>query len=118
MIRFITKRRLARILGANVRHEQRHVLDVRRISDLERDGEAAAEREGRLRADLRMLRQTLAEHPEYRSVRAEITSALNRCAALDALLSDLQSANEGAYRDALAARLEVNPYKPAKQVTR
>lgn len=112
MIRIITIRRLRRILGANVRHEQRHVIDVRTMDGLRRECDALVERNGQLVADAGVLQQLLAEHPEYRSIRASERSAMDRAAALDKLLAELQVANEGAYRDALAARLEATPYVP------
>lgn len=116
MVTLITTRRLRRILGANARHEQRHLIILREKEGLTQQVDAAIEREGRLTADNAMLRQLLASHPEYRSIRSELRAATDRCAALDKMLAELQTANEGAYRDALAARLEVHPYSPAEQV--
>ena len=115
MIRIITTRRLEQLLGAQTRHERQNVILHRRVEELQREAEAAVEREGRLTADNAMLRQLLASHPEYRTVRSELRAATDRCAALDKLLSELQTANEGAYRDALAARLE-NHQHAAEQV--
>lgn len=115
MIRLVTTRRLERILAANARLTDQHERQLRHLESAKDEITSLITDNGALTADAEMLRQTLAEHPEYRSMRAEVRSAKDHAAALTDLLEQQQTANEGAYRDALAARLEAHPYTPAKR---
>jgi regulator of replication initiation timing len=80
MIRIITARYLARLKGANERHQTAHAIKVREIEGLKRQVDAAIERQGQLTAENALLRQ--------------------QAKALDERLAERQLADEAADRAA------------------
>ena len=109
MIRLITTRRLARILGANQRHQTRDSNRVRDIDALRGQVDAGVQREGRLTAENAILRQQLAQQQPERIDRTtllvRVRNAEDRARVLDERLLVLQAQNEQSYHLAYDAHL-------------